>query len=66
MSPIVNTDTKMPKAMLDALTLHETFCVASGIDVVTTEQVKQFISQRFDQKLSDQFDPSYLFSSQEA
>lgn len=64
MSPIVNTDKKMPKAMLEALTLHETFCMASGINVVTTEQVKQFLEQRFNQKLAAQFDPDYLFNNQ--
>jgi len=64
MSPIVNTDKKMPKAMLEALTLHETFCIASGINVVTTEQVKQFLEQRFNQKLAAQFNPDYLFNSQ--
>ena len=64
MSPIVNTDKKMPKAMLEALTLHETFCIASGINVVTTEQVKQFLEQRFNQKLAEQFDPDYLFNNQ--
>lgn len=65
MSPIVNTDVKMSKAMLEALTLHETFCIASRVDNVTTEQVKQFISKRFSQKLADQFDPIYLFSNQD-
>ena len=64
MSPIVNTDTKMPKAMLEALTLHETFCVASGIDAVTAEQVVEFLSKRFGQKLASQIDPSYLFNNQ--
>jgi hypothetical protein len=66
MSPIVNTDQKMSKAMLEALTLHETFCVTSKIDSVTIEQVKQFLQQRFGQKLADQFDSKYLFNSQEA
>ncbi len=61
MSPIVNTDQKMSKAMLDALTLHETFCMASRIDEVTTEQVREFLRKRFNQKLADEFDPKYLF-----
>jgi hypothetical protein len=66
MSPIVNTDKKMPKTMLEALTLHETFCVASKINSVTTDQVKQFLEQRFSKKLADQFRDDYLFNSQEA
>jgi hypothetical protein len=65
MSPIVNTEQKMSKAMLDGLTLHETFCVASRIETVTAEQVKEFLVKRFSQKLADQFDPKYLFNSQE-
>jgi hypothetical protein len=64
MSPIVNTDVKMPKVMLDALTLHETFCVASGISFVTTEQVQQFLTKRFNEKLANQFKPEYLFNNQ--
>lgn len=64
MSPIVNTDVKMPKKMLKALTLHETFCVASNINNVTPEQVKQFLLERFDKKLAEQFNPSYLFNNQ--
>jgi hypothetical protein len=47
------------------LTLHETFCVASRIETVTAEQVKEFLVKRFSQKLADQFDPKYLFNSQE-
>jgi len=35
MTPTVNVDVPMSKPMLDALTLHETFCVASGIVSVT-------------------------------
>jgi hypothetical protein len=66
MSPIVNTDVKMPKQMLRALTLHETFCVASRIQTVTTEQVKQFLTDRFSEKLANQFDPKFLFSSQDS
>ena len=66
MSPIVNTDQKMSKSMLEALTLHETFCVASRIDVVTTEQVKDFLLKRFNKKLADQFRPEYLFNNQDA
>lgn len=66
MSPIVNTDVKMSKAMLDALTLHETFCVASGIKKVTHESVTEFLAQRFGQKIASQFDSVYLFNNQES
>jgi hypothetical protein len=54
----------MPKVMLDALTLHETFCVASGISFVTTEQVRKFLTKRFNEKLANQFKPEYLFNNQ--
>ncbi len=61
MSPIVNTDVKMSKKMLEALTLHETFCIASGIKEVTEDQVKSFLEKH--SNLSKQFDPSFLFSN---
>jgi hypothetical protein len=66
MSPIVNTDQKIPKTMLEALTLHETYCVASGIDSVTVDQVKEFLVKRFGQSLADKFKSEYLFRSQDA
>lgn len=66
MSPIVNTEVKMPNKMLQALTLHETFCIASGITSINAEQVKKFLSHRFDKNLSDQFKDKYLFNNQDS
>lgn len=61
MTPTVNTDVPMTKAMLDALTLHETYCVASGIEKVTHESVCEFLSQRFGEQMANQFHPNYLY-----
>jgi hypothetical protein len=61
MTPTVNVDVPMPKAMLDALTLHETYCVASGIESVTHESVCEFLSQRFGDPIANQFKTDYLY-----
>ena len=61
MTPTVNVDVPMSKAMLTALTLHETFCVASGIDTVTHESVCNFLSQRFGEPIANQFKAEYLY-----
>ncbi len=61
MTPIVKVDVPMNKAMLDALTLHETFCVASGIESVTHESVCEFLSQRFGEQVANKFKPEYLY-----
>lgn len=61
MTPLVNTEVHMSKAMLDALTLHETFCVASGIETVTHESVCEFLSQRFGDQVANKFKPEYLY-----
>ena len=61
MTPLVNVDVPMPKSMLDALTLHETFCVASGIETVTHESVCEFLSQRFGEQVANKFKPEYLY-----
>jgi hypothetical protein len=61
MTPIVNVDVPMSKSMLDALTLHETFCVASGIETVTHESVCEFLSQRFGDQVANKFKPEYLY-----
>lgn len=61
MTPTVNVDVSMPKQMLDALTLHETFCVASGIDTVTHESVHEFLVNKFGDQVANQFKPEYLY-----
>ena len=61
MTPTVNVDVPMSKAMLDALTLHETYCVAKGIDAVTHESVCEFLSNRFGEQVANQFKPEYLY-----
>ena len=61
MTPTVNTDVPMPKAMLNALTLHETYCMASGIETVTHESVCEFLSQRFGEQVANKFKPEYLY-----
>jgi hypothetical protein len=65
MSPIVNTDVKMSKAMLRALTIYETYCVASNINSVTENETREFLTARFGQDLASKFNPKFLFSSQE-
>ncbi len=62
LSPIVNTETKMPKQMLDALGLHETRCVVTGVSEVTEESVRAFLSARYGEKFARKFDPKFLFS----
>lgn len=64
LSPIVNTDVKMSAQMHEALGLHETRCVVTGIHEVTEESVKTFLTDRYSEKLASKFDPKYLFSSQ--
>lgn len=62
LSPIVNTEIKMPKQMLDALGLHETRCVVTGVSEVTEESVRAFLAERYGEKFASKFDPKFLFS----
>jgi protoporphyrinogen oxidase len=64
MSPIVNTEIKMPQDIFDALALHETYCVVSGIESTTPESVKQWLFDRFGETIADKFNESYLFNNQ--
>lgn len=61
--PIVNTDQKMPAKMLEALGLHETRCVVTGVKSVTEESVRSFLADRYGDKFASAFDPKSLFSS---
>jgi hypothetical protein len=64
--PIVNTEVKMPKKMLDALTLFETYCVVSNISSVTYQSVIDYLTSHYGIKLSQHFKPEYLFSTQDS
>lgn len=66
LSPIVNTDVKMPAKMLEALGLHETRCIVTGVKEVSQESVKAFLTERFGEKLASKFEPRFLFNSQGA
>jgi hypothetical protein len=66
LSPIVNTEIKMPAKMLNALSLHETRCVVTGVQTVTDESVKAFLTERYGEKLASTFNPKFLFSIQGA
>lgn len=66
LSPIVNTDVKMPRKMLDALGLHETRCVVTGVTQTTEESVKAFLTERYGKELANKFNPSFLFSTPNA
>ena len=63
LSPIVNTDAKMPAKMLDALGLHETICIVTGVHEVTAPSVIGFLSERYGDKFAATFKPEYLFNS---
>jgi len=63
LSPIVNTDVKMPAKMLDALGLHETICIVTGVHEVTEQSVVEFLIERYGDKFAATFKPEYLFNS---
>lgn len=62
--PVVNTEIKMPKKMHDALALFETYCAVSGIEIVTYQQVIDYLTKHNGAELSQFFKPQYLFNSQ--
>jgi hypothetical protein len=66
LSPIVNTDVKMPAKMLEALGLHETRCIVTGIHEVTEESVRAFLANRYGETFANTFDSKFLFSSQDS
>jgi hypothetical protein len=61
MKPYVNTDVKMSPKMLEALSLHETYCIMSNIKEVTDSSVKDWLLKNFNEKISKDFKPEYLY-----
>lgn len=64
MSPLVNTEAKMPKKMFDALDMHEAFCTVQGIFEVSEDSVRKWLAERYGDFLASQFKPEYLLNSQ--
>lgn len=64
MTPMVNVDVKMPVSVLRVLSLHETYCIVSGITDVTQDQVLDFIKEKAGDKVASLFRPEFLISSQ--
>jgi hypothetical protein len=62
--PVVNTEIKIPKKMHNALALFETYCAVSGIEIVTYQQVIDYLTKHNGIELSQGFKPQYLFNSQ--
>jgi hypothetical protein len=56
----------MPTKMLEALGLHETRCVVTGVSEVTEESVRAFLSDRYGEKFASTFNPKFLFNNQVA
>lgn len=61
MKPIVNTEVEMPKKVFDALCLYETWCAAMQKHRTSEDEVKQWISNKFDNALAEKFSPKFLF-----
>jgi len=61
MKTIVNTDVKIPKKMLDALTLFETYCVANMKKETTEDEVKSFLESLFSKGFANKFKSEYLY-----
>lgn len=63
LTPFVNTDIKMPKSVLDALTLHEFSCLAKQVAIVSPDAVREFLTSRFGEKMAAKFRPEYLIKA---
>ena len=61
MKTVVNTDIKMSKKMMEALSLFEACCVIQKIQETTECEVKEFIKENYDQNTADKFKTNYLY-----
>lgn len=63
LTPYVNTDVKIPRKLFDALTLHEVSCCMRNINSVSQDDVRAFLSDRFNNEMALLFKPEYLLKS---
>lgn len=62
MTPIVNTDIAMPETLFESLCLFETWCVAKQKSDTSEIEVRQWLTERFGDKVARQFKPEFLYS----
>ena len=63
LSPVINTEVKMPKKMMEALTRFETICAVTNVKEVAESDVRSFLVSEYGEAFANKFDVSYLFSS---
>ena len=61
MYPVVNTEIKMPKSMMNALSLFETHCVCLGIEEVHLDEVLDFLTKNYEENFAKKFKIEYLY-----
>ena len=61
MKTIVNRNIKMPKKMMESLSLFEAYCIIYKIEQATEQTVKEFIKKHYNQNLADKFNINYLY-----
>jgi hypothetical protein len=61
MKPIVNVDVKMPKKILNALTLLESYCIDNNIVSVKNVMVNKFLTEHYNESIAKKFKPNYLY-----
>jgi len=62
LSPVINVEVPMSSEMLHALNRHEAVCACKRVDSVSIEQVKTFLTDKYDAKFASTFKPEYLIS----
>jgi hypothetical protein len=62
MTPIVNTEIAMPKVLFESLCLFETWCVAKQKSDTSEIEVRQWLAERFGDKVAKQFKQEFLYS----
>lgn len=63
MSPLVNTEAKMPKKMFDALCVHEAMCCVQNIFEVDEASVSKWLAEKHGSDFAAKFKPEYLMDS---
>jgi hypothetical protein len=61
LSPLINTDVRIPEDMFEALLINEVNWICKRIDAVSEEDVKGFLAEEYGQKMANRFKPKYLF-----
>ena len=61
LNPVINTNVKMGKKMMDALNRYEAICAVTKVKSVSANEVRAFLADSYDDAFASRFEDAFLY-----